>query len=61
MLHIVLSKTTNSDFAEILHRPIRSLTFPEDSSLGVSIRKSIVSNNRFVTIDCASYTRLLSF
>jgi len=35
--HIVLSKMVNSDIAEILHRPIRSLTFPENSNMGVSI------------------------
>ncbi|KAL0110216.1 hypothetical protein PUN28_013691 [Cardiocondyla obscurior] len=36
-LHVVLSKTANSDIAEILHRPIRSLTFPEFSNMGIFV------------------------
>lgn len=40
MSDIVLPK--NSDIAEILHRPIRSLSFPEHSNMGVSMCKNIV-------------------
>ncbi|XP_071647730.1 uncharacterized protein [Temnothorax longispinosus] len=35
--HIVLPKTANSDIAEILHRPIRSLTFPKNSNMGIFV------------------------
>lgn len=35
----------NSEMAKILHRPIRALTYPEDSSLGVS--KKIYRENPF--------------
>ncbi|RLU21509.1 hypothetical protein DMN91_005882 [Ooceraea biroi] len=37
----VLSKTANSDIAEILHRPIRSLTFPENSNMGIFVALSV--------------------
>ncbi|EFN88505.1 hypothetical protein EAI_03134 [Harpegnathos saltator] len=39
MYHHVLSKTASSNIAQILHRPIRELAFPEYSNMGVSTSK----------------------
>ncbi|KAH0951531.1 hypothetical protein HN011_004685 [Eciton burchellii] len=36
-----LPKTANSDMAEILHRPIRSLTFPENSNMGIFVALAV--------------------
>lgn len=36
MRHSAQSNTANSSIAEILHRPIRELAFPENSNMGVS-------------------------
>lgn len=38
ILHSTGSRSPNSKLAETLHRPIRSLTFPEESTLGVSVK-----------------------
>lgn len=38
ILHSTGSRYPNSKLAETLHRPIRSLTFPEESTLGVSVK-----------------------
>ncbi|XP_011166500.2 uncharacterized protein LOC105200564 [Solenopsis invicta] len=39
--HIGRSKMANSDIAEILHRPIRSLTFPEHSNMGIFVALAV--------------------
>lgn len=51
ILHPVYSKSPNSELAEILHRPIRSLTFPEESTLGVSVIEMVRERSRKGTIN----------
>ncbi|XP_020288844.1 uncharacterized protein LOC109857175 [Pseudomyrmex gracilis] len=41
MSYGVLSKTANADIADILHRPIRSLTFPESSTMGIFVALAV--------------------
>lgn len=43
------SKSSSSMLAEILHRPIRALTFPEESTAGVSGKETFT---RFDTTNC---------
>ncbi|XP_018306185.1 uncharacterized protein [Mycetomoellerius zeteki] len=39
--HLVLTKVANSDIAKILHRPIRSLTFPKNSNMGIFVALAV--------------------
>lgn len=48
IFHPAGSRLLNSELAEILHRPIRSLTFPEESTAGVSVKVAV--NNKKLSI-----------
>ncbi|XP_072764320.1 uncharacterized protein [Anoplolepis gracilipes] len=54
MSHIVLSKV-NSDIAEILHRPIRSLTFPENSNMGIFVALAVPLENPLNSISLSYF------
>ncbi|KAM0731434.1 hypothetical protein ACS0PU_002494 [Formica fusca] len=53
--HIVLSKMANSDIAEILHRPIRSLTFPENSNMGIFVALAVPLENPLNSISLSYF------
>ncbi|KAL6428969.1 hypothetical protein ACFW04_008054 [Cataglyphis niger] len=55
LISIVLSKMANSDIAEILHRPIRSLTFPKNSNMGIFVALAVPLENPLNSISLSYF------
>ncbi|XP_029158871.1 uncharacterized protein LOC114931097 [Nylanderia fulva] len=55
MFYVVLSKTANSDIAEILHRPIRSLSFPANSNMGIFVAIAVPLENPLNSISLSYF------
>ncbi|XP_017758797.1 PREDICTED: uncharacterized protein LOC108549791 [Eufriesea mexicana] len=49
------SKSPNSELAEILHRPIRSLTFPEESTAGLFFALAVPLEEPYKSISIAYF------
>ncbi|CAK9833936.1 hypothetical protein ANTRET_LOCUS10545 [Anthophora retusa] len=55
MLHVTDSKSPNSELAEILHRPIRSLIFPEESTAGLFFALAIPLEDPYKSVSIADF------
>ncbi|XP_076656811.1 uncharacterized protein LOC143361359 [Halictus rubicundus] len=55
LLFRVSSKSTNSELAEVLRRPIRALTFPEDSQSGLFVALAVPLGDPFKSISLANF------
>ncbi|KAG6801303.1 hypothetical protein HZU73_03424 [Apis mellifera caucasica] len=55
ILHSTGSRSPNSKLAETLHRPIRSLTFPEESTLGIFVALAIPLEDPYKSISIADF------
>ncbi|XP_076283723.1 uncharacterized protein LOC143210604 isoform X2 [Lasioglossum baleicum] len=51
----VCSKSTNSELAEILRRPIRALTFPEESQSGLFLALAVPLADPYKSISLANF------
>ncbi|XP_076173358.1 uncharacterized protein LOC143149673 [Ptiloglossa arizonensis] len=49
------SRTPNSELAEILHRPIRALTFPEESALGLFLALAVPLEDPYKSVSIANF------
>ncbi|XP_060813890.1 uncharacterized protein LOC132906056 [Bombus pascuorum] len=55
IFHPTGSRLLNSELAEILHRPIRSLTFPEESTAGLFVALAIPLEEPYKSISIADF------
>ncbi|XP_015439508.1 PREDICTED: uncharacterized protein LOC107194403 [Dufourea novaeangliae] len=55
ILDSAYSKSSNSELAEILHRPIRALTFPETSATGLFIALAVPLEDPYKSISMAMF------
>ncbi|XP_043259073.1 uncharacterized protein LOC122401174 [Colletes gigas] len=49
------SRSPNSELAEVLHRPIRALTFPEESGLGLFLALAVPLEDPYKSVAIANF------
>ncbi|KAK9306591.1 hypothetical protein QLX08_002781 [Tetragonisca angustula] len=55
IFHPTSSRVPNSELAKVLHRPIRSLTFPEESATGLFVALAIPLEDPYKSISIADF------
>ncbi|XP_017886549.2 uncharacterized protein LOC108628857, partial [Ceratina calcarata] len=55
ILYPVMSKTKNSEFAEVLHRPIRTLAYPEESVANLFVALAIPLEEPYKSVSVALF------
>ncbi|XP_053996791.1 uncharacterized protein LOC128886171 [Hylaeus anthracinus] len=55
ILCTVRSRTPNSELAKVLYRPIRALTFPEESALGLFLALAVPLEDPYKSISLANF------
>ncbi|KAF3429488.1 hypothetical protein E2986_06887 [Frieseomelitta varia] len=55
IFHPTSSRVPNSELAKVLHRPIRSLTFPEESTSGLFVALAIPLEDPYKSISIADF------